>query len=61
MDLGQQLEQLEASLRAMIVLFATYYKALIENGMPDDLARQLTRDFHQQYTETMLNYRKANQ
>lgn len=48
-DLTAQLDQMGAMMRSFAPVAATYYKALVDEKMPDDLASDLVMQWHGLY------------
>jgi hypothetical protein len=44
--LASQLEQFETTISDFAPIVCAYYQALIENGLPEDLAYKLVTDWH---------------
>lgn len=55
---GQELfveAQVQSALEQAATIFATYYKALIENGIPVELAASLTSDYAEVFWNDVIN------
>ena len=48
-DMMSSLEQFETTLESFAPLMATYYKSLVESGLPNSLAETLTIEWHSIY------------
>lgn len=48
------LDQAQSVLRDTAPIFAGYYKSLIDENVPDDLARELTKELHEIYWATIF-------
>lgn len=53
-NLSQLIEQFDACVRDQAGVIATYYKQLIENGIPESVAAQLTLVFSTLYWKRTL-------
>ncbi len=55
-----EFEQVETGASQVALVMASYYKDLIKNGIPADLAGLLTQEFHRQWWVTMLPKKPAS-
>ena len=49
-----EFEQIETAATQVTQIMASYYKDLLKNGIPMDLAYLLTQEFHRQWWVMML-------
>lgn len=57
-DIISSFEQFETSVTQIAIVLGEYYKTLLQNNVPADLARKLVTDAHQIWWVAVLNNSK---
>lgn len=50
-----KVEQTETILAMTAKMYGTYYKKLLESGVPEDLAKTLVQDLHSSFNATIFS------